>query len=148
MASSQVNPLKRKHTALTLETKLKLLSEIDNMGKTTTKKEIADSYRIPANTLSTILKNREKIEKNGQLILCQFEQETDANKSSGGRRCWFADLVQAIKKISGPIVMEEAGELAQELGIDFVPCPGWVGRFKRRHGSFSRLSVEKRHLWT
>ena len=63
MASSQVNPLKRKHTTLTLETKLKLLSEIDNMGKTTTKKEIADSYGIPANTLSTILKNREKIEK-------------------------------------------------------------------------------------
>ena len=101
MASSQVNPLKRKHTTLTLETKLKLLSEIGNMGKTTTKKEIADSYGIPANTLSTILKNREN-RKNGQLILCQFEQETDANKSSGGRRCWFADLVQAIKSSRCP----------------------------------------------
>ena len=30
--------------------------------------------------------------------------------------------------------MEKAGELAQELGIDFVPCSGWLGRFKRRHG--------------
>ena len=36
--------------------------------------------------------------------------------------------------ISGPIVMEKAGELAQELGIDFVPWYGWLGRFKRRHG--------------
>ena len=63
MASSQVNPLKRKHTALTLETKLKLLSEIDNMGKTTMKKDIADNYVIPANALSTNLKNREKTEK-------------------------------------------------------------------------------------
>ena len=63
MASSQVNPLKRKHTTLTLETKLKLLSEIDNMGKTATKKEITYNYGISANTLFTILKNREKIKK-------------------------------------------------------------------------------------
>ncbi|GFO09654.1 hypothetical protein PoB_003615900 [Plakobranchus ocellatus] len=32
------------------------------MGKTQTKKEIAEKYGIPANTLSTILKNREKLE--------------------------------------------------------------------------------------
>ncbi|KAK3767490.1 hypothetical protein RRG08_059058 [Elysia crispata] len=80
-------------------------------------------------------KNREKIEKNGLLILYQFEQETDANKSSGGRRCWFADSVQAIKSSRCPYRNGEgAGELAQELGIDFVPWSGWLGRFKRRHG--------------
>ena len=50
----QVNSLKRKQTTLTLESKLKLLSEIDNMGKTTTINEIPDNDRIPANTLSTI----------------------------------------------------------------------------------------------
>ena len=66
MASSQVNPLKRKHTTLTLKTKLKLLSEIDNMGKTM-KREIADNYGIPTNTLSTILKKREKMEKMASL---------------------------------------------------------------------------------
>ncbi|GFO33973.1 tigger transposable element-derived protein [Plakobranchus ocellatus] len=30
--------------------------------------------------------------------------------------------------------MENAGELGKELSISFVPCSGWLGRFKRRHG--------------
>ncbi|GFO35905.1 hypothetical protein PoB_006241000 [Plakobranchus ocellatus] len=50
MASLSVNSLKRKHKTLTLETRLKLLSEVANMGKTQTKKEIAEKYGIPTNT--------------------------------------------------------------------------------------------------
>ena len=138
MASSQVNPLKRKHTTLTLETKLKLLSEIDNMGKTTTKKEIADSYGIPANTLSTILKNREEIEKmacSSSVNLSKKRMRTSRVEDvDAGLLTWFKQSRAQGAPISGPIVMEKAGELAQELGIDFVPCSGWHGRFKRRHG--------------
>ena len=138
MASSQVNPLKRKHTTLTLETKLKLLSEIDNMEKTTTKKEIADSYMISANTLSTILKNREKIEKmasSSSVNLSKKRMRTSRVEDvDAGLLTWFKQSKAQGAPISGPIVMEKARELAQELGIDFVPCSGWLGRFKRQHG--------------
>ncbi|GFO13073.1 tigger transposable element-derived protein 6 [Plakobranchus ocellatus] len=34
--------------------------------------------------------------------------------------------------INEPIVMEKAVELGKELGINFVPCSGWLGRCKRR----------------
>ncbi|KAK3802240.1 hypothetical protein RRG08_004529 [Elysia crispata] len=33
-------------------------------------------------------------------------------------------------------------EKAQELGIDFVPCSGWLSRFKRQHGIiFKAISI-------
>ncbi|GFO26021.1 autophagy-related protein 2 homolog b-like [Plakobranchus ocellatus] len=35
--------------------------------------------------------------------------------------------------INGPILMEKA-KLGKELGISFVTCSGWLGRFKRQHG--------------
>ena len=50
--------LKRKN--LSIETKLKLLADVDR--KLLPKKEIVAKYGIPHNTLSTIVKNREKIE--------------------------------------------------------------------------------------
>ena len=107
------------------------------MGKTTTKKEIADSYGIPANTLSTILKNREKIEKmasSSSVNLSKKRMRTSRVEDvDAGLLTWFKQSRAQGAPISGPIVMEKAGELAQELGIDFVQCSGWLGRFKRRH---------------
>ena len=50
--------LKRKN--LSIEMKLKLLADVDK--KLLPKKEIAAKYGIPHNTLSTIVKNREKVE--------------------------------------------------------------------------------------
>ncbi|GFN78561.1 tigger transposable element-derived protein 6 [Plakobranchus ocellatus] len=138
MASLKANPLKRKHPTLTLETKLKLLSEVDNMGKTQTKKEIAEKYGIPVNTLSTILKNREKLEKiastssvnlgKKRMRPCKVEDVDE------GLLTWFKQARALEAPINGPILMKKTGELGKELGISFVPCSGWLGRFKRRHG--------------
>lgn len=134
MASS----LKRKHTTLTLETKLKLLRDVDNMGKTQTKKEIADKYGIPANTLSTILKNREKLEKMASTSSVNMGKKrmrlSKVEDIDEGLLTWFKQSRSLGAPISGPILMEKAEELAKELGISFVPCSGWLGRFKRRHG--------------
>ncbi|GFO29063.1 tigger transposable element-derived protein 6 [Plakobranchus ocellatus] len=47
---------------------------------------------------------------------------------------WFKQARALEAPINGPILMEKAGELGKELGISFVPCSGWLGRFKRRHG--------------
>ncbi|GFO25510.1 tigger transposable element-derived protein 6 [Plakobranchus ocellatus] len=51
-----------------------------------------------------------------------------------GLLTWFKQARALGAPINGPILMEKAGELGKELGISFVPCSGWLGRFKRRHG--------------
>ncbi|GFR71974.1 tigger transposable element-derived protein [Elysia marginata] len=52
----------------------------------------------------------------------------------GGLLTWFKQSRAQGASISRPILMEKAGELAKELGISFVSCSAWLGRFKRRHG--------------
>ena len=52
--------MKRKNLRSSIEMKLKLLADVDK--KLLLKKDIAAKYGMPHNTLSTIVKNREKIE--------------------------------------------------------------------------------------
>ena len=51
---------KRKLTDLTLETKKKILAEVDKGRKKT---DICTEFNIPKSTLSTYIKNRDKIEQ-------------------------------------------------------------------------------------
>ena len=53
---------------------------------------------------------------------------------NAGLLTWFKQSRAQGAPISEPILMEKEGELTQELGIAFVPCPGWLGWFKRQHG--------------
>ena len=54
---------KKTRKNLSIHTKLQLLADLDR--KQGTKKEIAEKYGIPHNTLSTIIKNRAKLERPG-----------------------------------------------------------------------------------
>ena len=58
-----MSELKKARKNLSIETKLQLLADVDKKQKS--KKEIAEKYGIPHNTLSTIVKNRAKIERPG-----------------------------------------------------------------------------------
>ena len=55
--STNTNTKKRK--ILTIETKRQILDDVDKRNMT--KKDIAAKYNIPHNSLSTIIKNRDKI---------------------------------------------------------------------------------------
>ncbi|GFO18872.1 tigger transposable element-derived protein 6 [Plakobranchus ocellatus] len=108
------------------------------MGKTQTKKEIAEKYGIPANTLSTILKNREKLEKMASTSAVNLGKKriwpNKVEDVDEGLLTWFKQARALGAPINGPILMEKAGEPGKGLDISFVPCSGWLGRFKRRHG--------------
>ncbi|GFN77934.1 tigger transposable element-derived protein [Plakobranchus ocellatus] len=108
------------------------------MGKTQTKKEIAEKYGIPANTLSTILKNREKLEKMASTSSVNLGKKrmrpSKVEDVDEGLLTWFKQARALGAPFNGPILMEKAGELGKELGISFIPCSGWLGRFKRQHG--------------
>ena len=56
---------------LSIQTKLQLLADVDK--KQGTKKEIAEKYGVPHSTLSTIVKNRAKLERPG--LAAEFQPD-------------------------------------------------------------------------
>ena len=100
------------------------------------KKEIA--ARIPHNTLSTIEKNREKIESLTSSDL-QPERKRQRQCSNvdvdNALFMWFKQARGINATVSGPVMQTKAELIAAELGVvDFKASSGWLDRFKRRHG--------------
>jgi hypothetical protein len=103
------------------------------------KKDIAEEFGIPANTLSTILKNKNKLLENRDE--CDFNSKRKKLAS-----CVHGDIDDAMLKwvttardknipLSGTLIREKAKEFAAALGReDFLASVGWLDKFKKRHG--------------
>lgn len=125
---------KRKISSKTLKDKYEALKKIE---RGIPKKDVAAQYKVPRNTLSTWVKNKEKIVK-------AFEggnnPSTQKLKSSGHENLdqatykWFVKMREEGLPISGPVIKEKAAKYAVELGIDdFKASNGWFDRWKGRH---------------
>ncbi|GFO06121.1 tigger transposable element-derived protein 6 [Plakobranchus ocellatus] len=128
---------KRTCKNLSIETKLQLLANVGK--KQSTKKEIAEKYGIPHNTLSTILKNRAKLERPGLTMEFQTDRKrqrtTEKLDIDQALFLWFKQARTMSAPLSNPILTSQAERIAQELGMkDFTASIGWVERFKPRHG--------------
>ncbi|GFN75254.1 tigger transposable element-derived protein 4 [Plakobranchus ocellatus] len=128
---------KRTRKNLSIETKLQLLADVDK--KQSTKKEIAEKYGIPHNMLSTILKNRAKLERPG--LTTEFQPDRKRQRTTEkldidqALFLWFKQARAMSAPLSNPILTSQAELIAQELGMkDFTASVGWIERFKRRHG--------------
>lgn len=127
--------LKRKLTVLSIEEKVRILKFLDE--NTLMKKgEIAAKFGIPANTLSTIIKNRETIERN---------YENNKKKMKKIRKSTYPEVEECMQKwfvqcrdqgipISGSILQQKAEDFAKEFGYssDFKASNGWLENFKKR----------------
>lgn len=123
---------KRQCKTLTIEEKRALLKVVDEAKLK--KHEIAKEFGIPANTLSTILKNREKYEDQGL-----------SESSKRAKRAEFEDVDQCVLKwlkqcrdknipIGGPVLQEKAIDFAKTLGhLNFRASNGWLQNLKKRH---------------
>ena len=135
---------KRKLSTKTLSTKYEALKKIE---RGIPKKDVTAEYNVPRNTLSTCLKNKEK-------IVNAFEsgnnRSTQKLKSSS-----YENLNKAVYKlfvkvrdeglpVNGPILKEKAIKYAEELGTEnFKASNGWFKRWKGRHEiSFKTVSGE------
>ena len=108
--------------------------------------DIAKDFNISVSTLSTILKDREKI----------MQLFTDGGKSALRNRAvefpevdkcvfkWFVQCRDQKLPLSGPLVQSKAKEFAEELKCEsFKASCGWFSGFKKRHGiNFRTLSGE------
>ena len=136
LLSDDIMATKRKVVCKPLHEKYSALIEVENGGKKT---DIAAMYGVPLNTLSTWIKNAEKIKnsfKSGEqnlarkrIRISKFEEIDSALLK------WFSARLDEGAAISGPILMEKANKFASELGYPEFKCTvSWVTTFKERHG--------------
>lgn len=133
---------KRKQTSLDVLSKHQILTEVDR--GVLSKKAIAEKYKIPKSTLSTILKNREKIEEaiaSGSVNSRAKRLRTAKHEDIESRLLtWFNHMRAENIPLSGPLIKEKALEIAENLGItDFECSNGWLWRFQQRF----RISSQK-----
>jgi hypothetical protein len=102
-----------------------------------TQEELATIYKIKQNTVSDILKKKDK------WLLVNPESE-EANKQKERAPCfpqveealavWTTNALAAELVINGDILREKAKVFAQAFEIDnFMASNGWLNKFKQRH---------------
>lgn len=121
-----------KYRSLTLREKKEVLEAVDSGEK---KKNVAAQFGIAATTLSTILKQREKIMASSQ---SGNRKRDRPGKFPQLEECLIQWLIQCYYQnipVNGPILIEKAKEFAAALNITaFNASQGWLDKFKKRKG--------------
>ena len=133
--------VKRKRTAVTLETKLEILKKI-KLGRSNV--SLAEEYGLGKTTVSDIKRDQNKLthlletgvaDKNFLLKKSQKSaQNVDLDKAV---YTWFTQERTRGTPLSGPIVMAKALSFASQLngeGNSFKASQGWLNKFKIRYG--------------
>ncbi|XP_023780579.1 tigger transposable element-derived protein 4 [Cyanistes caeruleus] len=136
MAEALPEPTVRKKKSISIEEKIDIISAVESGKK---KADVAAQYGIKRNSLSSIMKNKEK-------VLEAFETLRFDPKRKRLRTAFYADLEEALMKwyriaqclnmpVNGPMLRLKANDFAQKLGhSDFKCSNGWLDRFKSRYG--------------
>ncbi|XP_049670558.1 tigger transposable element-derived protein 4 [Accipiter gentilis] len=141
-------PAARRKKSISIEEKIGIISAVESGKK---KADVAAKYGIKKNSLSSIMKNKEK-------VLEAFESLRFDPKRKRLRTAFYADLEEALMKwyriarclnvpVNGPMLRLKANDFAQKLGhSDFKCSNGWLDRFKSRYGlAFRAQPVEAAH---
>ncbi|UYV63584.1 TIGD4 [Cordylochernes scorpioides] len=116
------------------QVKLQILREIEVEKKKKT--DVAQKHNIPQSSLSTIIKNSEKIHQ--QALHAGESSRKRARGSTYADEAllqWFKQARSAALPVNGPLLSEKAKTLALEFGLkDFTGSGGWIERWKARHG--------------
>lgn len=124
-----------KRKQYTVHEKLEILGKVDSG---VSKANVCREYGLSSSTLSTFLKNREK------LAAASTENEntsrkklrtTDKKDLDSALIEWFKVQRNSNIPLSGPILQQKATQFGISLGYGekFVCSMGWINRFKQRH---------------
>ena len=121
-----------------LKRKIELIDAVEKRPAGKKKKEIAQEFGIVPNTLSTILKDKDKYRQafyGGQTNISKQRQRAATHDDIDEELLrWFSSVRSENVAVSGPILASKADSLAKELGYDDWKCSaGWLDRFKKRH---------------
>ena len=138
--------MSRKQQSLSLETKQKILNEVDD--KLLKKTATASKYRILNSTLSMIVKNQNKIE--AAYAVNQFEPSRKRMRTGKNDDVevallrWIREARSQNIILTGAILQEKAKFFGEALGAsEFICSNGWLCRFKERHGIVCKKICEK-----
>ena len=124
--------VKRNLSVKTLAEKCQALRDLENG---ISNKNVAEKYGVPKKTVSTWLKNKEKL---------FTALEKFSNKRKKVREINYPDIDNVVFKwllsqrgkiipTDGTFIKEKAMKYAKELGAtDFKASDGWLGRWKKR----------------
>ncbi|GFR84181.1 tigger transposable element-derived protein 4-like protein [Elysia marginata] len=135
---------KRKHSAYTIDFKLQILSEAEE--KKLTKTEICKKHSIPNSTLSTILKDTEKLQKarddskfrpaTKETKLCSHERLEDAVFA------WFRQAMAMNVPLSGLVVIGKAAEIVQLMNFKCYPYPPLGGEVQTEENKTNKKAKQ------
>ena len=127
-----------KYKTLSIKEKMAVILEVRKGVKS--KGLIAQQFGIPASTLSTFMKNSNKIEEEFSHLKKKDRKLTKVRKIKFPEvdACmikWFTQQRDKKIPISGPILLSKAQEFGALLNIsNFKVTNGWLDCFKSRHG--------------
>ncbi|XP_066554188.1 E3 ubiquitin-protein ligase RAD18 isoform X2 [Amia ocellicauda] len=137
---------KRTCKTLTLAERVDVLKRLDAKESQTS---IASSLGVNQSAISRIHKNKEKI-----LDCWRNNSNPERKRRRAGRAedvetsllNWFSQARRGQMPVSGPLLMEKAGQLAHGLGMtDFKASGGWLERWKARNNiRFKKPHGERR----
>lgn len=120
---------------LTYTEKAVIIQEVEKGIKK--KSEIAKEFGIPANTLSTILKNKEKISSVVGVGCGKKRKRVKGPGNPDVDQCvlkWFKQARDKNIPLSGTLIRAKAEEFGASLGKDsFKASTGWLDGFKERN---------------
>ena len=135
---------KRNLSAKILSIKYQALKKIE---RGVPKKDVAAEYNVACNTISTWLKNKEKIMKafeGGNNRSSQKLKSSNYDDLDQAVYMWFVKTRDEGIPVNGPVLKEKAIQYAKELDIEnFKASNGWFERWKSLHEiTFKTVSGE------
>ncbi|UYV82343.1 hypothetical protein LAZ67_21001753, partial [Cordylochernes scorpioides] len=136
---------------------LKILDEVAR--GVLSKSQIAENFQIAKSTLSTILKNKEKIDAavaSGSSSSSKRLRKASHQDVEDELLKWFKKSRQNNISVSGALVKEKAKEISVSLAVENFKCSdGWLWRFQRRNiiaslvvsGEINKVSEETVTDW-
>lgn len=98
--------------------------------------KIASIFRVSQSQVSRIMKNKDAIMAQWNRFATPDRKRCRLGKAGALEQKlldWYNEAKEDMP-VSGPILMEKAKSIGIEMGIDFKPSAGWLGRWKDRNG--------------
>ena len=139
---------KRKYTHKTLR---EICQALKNMEKGESNKDIAAKYNVPKNTLSTCVKNKEKLFDVLKKGINVRRQKLKSDNHELVDQCifnLFLNMRSQNVPLSASMIQEKAVIFAEELNTEnFQASDDWLRRWKERNDiSFKTVSGESRSV--
>lgn len=140
---------KRLLKGVSVQTKKEILKCVKDRGAKKLQ-DIAKEFGIPPNTLSTLIKNEEKIHASSPGDKRVKNRPPKFSAPEDALYKWIVQCRNANVNISGPIIVEKAKNFAAMMEIpDFQASTGWLSNFKNRYGiSFKKICGESKSVDT